>query len=90
MVQKRLRSTKKLLFGMFYMVSGIYSIGFSMTMVGDLRPMSGNPAYVPTPDGLFWYEIAIFAVFGVTFILAALAHLASSVQSLGKDKASRN
>jgi hypothetical protein len=54
-IQKKLRASKKLMFGMFYMVSGIYSIGFGLTMVGDLRPINGNPAYVPTPDGLFWY-----------------------------------
>jgi hypothetical protein len=86
-IQKKLRASKKLMFGMFYMVSGIYSIGFGMTMVGDLRPINGNPAYVPTPDGLFWFEIAIFAVFGIVFIVAAFAHINSSVQELGKKQA---
>jgi hypothetical protein len=88
-IQKKLRASKKLMFGMFYMVSGIYSIGFGLTMVGDLRPVNGNPAYVPTPDGLFWFEIAIFAVFGIAFMGAALAHITSSMHEFGKKETLR-
>jgi len=53
-------------FGVLYLVSGIYSVGFSGAMIGVTQPLSGKTAYIPVPDGLFplgchvcvvWYNL---------------------------------
>ena len=69
-------------FGLVYLVSGVYSLGFSLLLGGALRPVSGNPAVVVAPDALFPFEIALFAVFGVAFFLAAAIEVRRSFRML--------
>lgn len=73
---------KDLAFGALYLVSGIYSIGFSAVMAGVAQPMSGKTAYIPTPDGLFPFEVATFAIFGTAFLAASIYHFRITFQSL--------
>jgi len=83
-----LRIPKNFAFGALYLVSGIYSVGFSLVMAGVAQPSSGKTAYVPVPDGLFPFEVSTFALFGVLFLVASLYHFrisyrASSVNQVG-------
>jgi len=57
--------------GAFYLVSGVYSLGFSTFIDSTARSVSGNPAIVVTTDALFPYEVLAFSVFGVVFLAAA-------------------
>jgi hypothetical protein len=77
------RPIREFVFGAFYLVCGIYSLGFGMFLSGLTKPLSGNLAYVMTPDGLFPYEVAAFIVFGMVFLLAAVIHFSVSLRSYG-------
>jgi hypothetical protein len=68
---------KSLAIGAFYLVSGVYSVGFSMFIDGLMKPVSGSHAYVMAPDALFPYEVTLFALFGVTFFIAAFLQFRS-------------
>jgi hypothetical protein len=68
--------------GALYLVSGIYSVGFSMALSGATRALSGRTAYVPVPDGLFPYEVMLFAFFGVVFLGTSLYHFRMSFRSV--------
>ncbi len=63
---------KNFAFGAMYLVSGVYSIGFALLMDFGARSVSGNPATIVTPDTLFPYEVALFVVFGLCFMIAAI------------------
>jgi hypothetical protein len=69
-----LKLPKDFVFAGFYLVSGIYSLGFSVVMTGITKPLSGRTAYIPVPDGLFPFEVATFAVFGAVFLAASFYH----------------
>ena len=71
---------KSFALGTFYLVSGVYSLGFALFMDGLLRPVSGTRAYVMTPDALFPYEVTLFAVFGAVFLTAAFFQLRLSLR----------
>ena len=62
---------KSFALGAFYLVSGVYSVGFSMFIDGLMRPVSGSQAYVMAPDAFFPYEVMLFGLFGVAFFVAA-------------------
>ena len=62
---------KSFLLGSFYLVSGVYSVGFALFMEGLLKPVSGPQAFVMSPDALFPYEVALFTTFGVVFLAAS-------------------
>lgn len=70
------------MFGALYLVSGIYSVGFSAVMLGVARPLSGKTAYVPVPDGLFPLEVVTFALFGVIFLAASFYHFRLSFRAV--------
>jgi hypothetical protein len=76
-----LKTVKDFVFGTFYLVSGIYSLGFSLLLVYTTQPVSGNPAVITVRDGIFPFEVALFAVFGAIFFAAAVYHLLRSVRS---------
>lgn len=65
---------------MMYMVSGIYSFGFSMALTGLVRPLSGNTSYIPIPDALFPFEVLLFAFFGLAFLVASVYHFRVSLR----------
>jgi hypothetical protein len=67
-----LRPIRSFVFGAFYLISGIYSLGFSLFMEGAVKPLSGNPAIVVSPDALFPFEVMLFASFGAVFLAAAV------------------
>ncbi len=69
-----MKSARSFLVGAFYLVSGVYSVGFSMFIDGLMKPISGGRAYVLAPDALFPYEVMLFSVFGVAFFIAAFFH----------------
>ena len=69
-----MKSLKDFSFAAIYLVSGIYSLGFSMVMMGAAQPLSGRTAYIPVPDGLFPFEVLAFAAFGAVFLLASIYH----------------
>ena len=73
---------KDFVFGVFYLVSGIYSIGFSGAMMGMTHPLSGRTAYIPVPDGLFPLEVVTFVLFGMIFLVASVYHFRKTFQSL--------
>jgi len=73
---------KDLLFGAIYLVSGIYSVGFSAVMLGVTQPLSGKTAYIPVPDGLFPFEVVTFALFGVIFLAASFYHFRMTFHAL--------
>jgi len=62
---------KSFLLGSFYLVTGVYSVGFALFMEGLVRPVSGTQAYVMSPDALFPYEVLLFTIFGVVFLSAS-------------------
>ena len=70
-MQAGIRPLLSFAYGSFYLVSGVYSLGFSLFMEGLMSPVNGRVAYTPSPDGLFHYEVAVFAFFGIAFLLAA-------------------
>ena len=70
-----MKLVKSFALGSFYIVSGVYSLGFALFMDGLLRPVSGTQAYVMTPDAIFPYEVTLFAIFGVVFFAAAFFQL---------------
>jgi len=72
---------KSFLLGSFYLVSGVYSVGFALFMEGLLRPVSGTQAYVMSPDSLFPYEVLLFAIFGVVFLTASLYQFWNALDS---------
>jgi len=43
-------------------------------MSGVAQPLSGKTAYIPVPDGLFPFEVGIFALFGTIFLVASVFH----------------
>jgi len=69
-----MKSPRDFLFAAFYLISGVYSLGFSAVMTGVTQPLSGRTAYIPVPDGLFPFEVLAFAVFGVVFLVASFYH----------------
>ena len=62
---------RSFLLGSFYLVSGVYSVGFALFMEGLLRPVSGSRAFVMSPDALFPYEVVLFSIFGIAFLAAS-------------------
>ena len=82
-----MKPIKDFAFGALYLVSGIYSIGFSLLMSGVARPVSGQIAYIPVPDALFPYEVMAFVLFGVAFIVASFYHFVSSLRELSGKRA---
>ena len=70
----KMKPLKDFTFAAFYLISGIYSLGFSAVMTGVVRPLSGRTAYIPVPDALFPFELLAFAVFGVIFLVASFYH----------------
>jgi hypothetical protein len=80
--QTELKFVKDFAFGAFYLVSCVYSFGFSITLTNLVRPVSGYTAYIPVPDGLFSYEVLAFAVFGVVFAAASVYHFRMSLRSV--------
>jgi len=77
-----MKPQKDFLFATFYLVSGIYSLGFSTAMTGATQPLSGRTAYIPVPDGLFPFEVTAFAVFGVVFLVASFYHFKLGIRSI--------
>ena len=73
---------KDFVFGMLYLVSGIYSLGFSVVMIGVTQPLSGKTAYIPVPDQLFPFEVLTFALFGMIFLAASFYHFRTTFQLL--------
>ena len=73
--------------GALYLVSGIYSVGFSIVMTGIVRPLSGRTAYIPVPDGLFPIEVVTFVVFGVLFVAASFYQFRMTFQALSVGQA---
>ena len=65
-----MKSIKEFAFGAFYLVSGVYSLGFGLFLDGRLG-VSGNPAFVMTPDALFPVELGLFVMFGLVFLGAS-------------------
>ena len=70
---------KSFALGSFYLVSGVYSIGFSLFIDGLMRPVSGTRAFVMAPDALFPYEVVLFAAFGIAFFVAAFFQFRSTL-----------
>ena len=68
-------------YGSFYLVSGVYSLGFSLFMEGLMSPVNGKVAYTPAPDGLFHFEVALFAFFGAAFLIAAAIQFRKVIRS---------
>jgi hypothetical protein len=81
-----LRSLKVFVFGAFYLVSGIYSLGLSLFMEGKVLPVSGYTAYVTSPDSLFPYEVALFALFGGIFLAASFFEFRRSLRLIGRSE----
>jgi hypothetical protein len=79
----KLKSVKDFLLGAFYLVSGIYSLGFGVLIGTQPRSISGNPAYVLAPDALLPYEIALFIFIGVAFLAAAYFQFLNVVRAVG-------
>jgi hypothetical protein len=77
-----LKLFKDFAFGAIYLVSGIYSLGFSLVLVYTTQPVSGNPAVYTVRDAVFPFEVALFAAFGAIFVAAAVYHLMRSVRAL--------
>ena len=77
---------KNFAFGAIYLVSGIYSIGFSLVMSGVTQPLSGKTAYIPIPDRLFPFEIVTFALFGAVFLAASYYHFRLTCQTLSVNR----
>ena len=69
-----MKFAKDFAFGALYLVSGIYSVGFSLVISGVAQPLSGKTAYIPVPDGLFPVEVVMFTLFGAVFFAASLYH----------------
>ncbi|MGD0478422.1 MAG: hypothetical protein ABSB29_09700 [Nitrososphaerales archaeon] len=63
-----------------YMVSGIYSFGFSVALTGLARPLNGSTTYIPIPDGLFPFEVLLFAFFGLAFLVASFYQFRMSIR----------
>jgi len=78
-----MKPLKDFVFGIFYLISGIYSIGFSFLLIDTTRPLSGNPAFFTVTDPLFPLEVTLFAMFGVAFISAAAYHFLRSLEEHG-------
>jgi len=72
---------KSFLLGSFYLVSGVYSVGLALFMVGLLKPVSGSHAYVMSPDALFPYEVMLFTMFGAVFLAASFYHFRNALGS---------
>jgi hypothetical protein len=68
-----------------YMVSGIYSFGFSIALTGLARPLSGSTTYIPIHDALFPFEVLLFAFFGLAFLAASFYQFRMSIR-LGSDR----
>ena len=75
------------MFGALYLVSGIYSVGFSVIMIGVAQPLSGRTAYIPVPDGLFPLEVVTFALFGAVFLAASFYHFRLSLRAVSSGEA---
>jgi len=82
-----LKLFKDFAFGAVYLVSGIYSIGFSMALTGATRALSGTTAYVTVPDGLFPFEVLLFTLFGLAFLSASFYHFRSSIRLMSEKQA---
>ena len=76
-----MEAIKDIAMGGLYVVSGIYSFGFSAMLERMVRPISGATAYVTVPDGLFPIEVTMFAIFGIVFVAAAAYHFHSGIKS---------
>jgi hypothetical protein len=74
-----MNTIKSFAMGAFYLVSGVYSVGFSMFIDQLMKPVSGSHAYVMAPDVVFPYEVTIFALFGVAFFIAAFFQFRSII-----------
>ena len=76
-----MKFVKDFVFGAVYLVSGIYSIGFSFMLVYTTRPVSGNPAFFTVTDSLFPFEVGLFVLFGIAFVAAAAYHFLRSAEA---------
>ena len=76
-----MKFSKDFALGAIYLVSGIYSVGFSVAMTGVVQPLSGKTAYIPVPDGFFPFEVGIFALFGSIFFIASFFHFRMVLKS---------
>ena len=74
-----MKLVKGLVLGSFYLVSGVYSLGFALFMDGFLRPVSGARAVVVTPDAIFPYEVTLFTFFGLAFFVASFFQFRSAL-----------
>ena len=74
-----MKLVKSFALGTFYLVSGVYSMGFSLFIDGLMKPVSGAQAYVMSPDKLFPYEVMLFAAFGVAFFIASFFQFRSTL-----------
>jgi len=77
-----MKSVRDFAFGAFYLVSGIYSMGFGLVLLGIVQPVSGNRAYIPIADGIFPFEVSAFVLFGALFLGASVLHFRSSFRSV--------
>jgi hypothetical protein len=82
-----LKLFKDFAFGAVYLVSGIYSLGFSMALTGATRALSGTTAYVAVPDGLFPFEVLVFTTFGLAFLGASFYHFRTSIRLMSEKQA---
>lgn len=80
-----MKPPKDFVLGAIYLISGIYSLGFSLVMAGAAEPLSGRVAYVPVPDGLFGFEVAAFTTFGLIFVIASVYHFLATYRSFSKE-----
>jgi hypothetical protein len=81
-----LKSIGVFVFGAFYLVSGIYSLGLSFFLESKSMPVSGYTAYIMAPDPLFPYEVTLFLLFGGIFIAASLFEFRRSLQMAGQSR----
>ena len=78
-----MRVVQDFVFGAFYLVSGIYSLGFCLMLVYTTQPISGNPAVYTVRDAIFPFEVALFAAFGAVFVAASAYHIVRSLRTFG-------
>jgi len=81
-----LRFPKDFIFGALYLVSGIYSMGFSFVLAGAAQPVSGRTAFIPVPDSLFPFEVVTFTLFGLIFLAASFYHFRITYQAASMNK----
>jgi hypothetical protein len=66
-----IKPIRDFLFGTFYLISGLYSVGFGLFVWSMAKSAGGTLAYVVTSDAVFPLEVTAFEFFGVVFLAAA-------------------